>query len=204
MTMRFTNSISILIISGVFILTSCSTILLKASGEYPSIEVDGNTAKINGVLGKQFHKMFVKFIEENPEIKDLVLEKIPGSMNDEWNVKTCRLIHQNCMNTILKEDSEIASGGVDLFVSGNNRTIEEGAMIGVHSWRDAKKDGGEYPKDSEEHVLFLDFFEEIEIDTAFYWYTLRAAEAKSIHWMSNEEMELYKMEMTVDSTNSCF
>lgn len=204
MTMRFTKSILLLIISSVFTLTSCTTILLKATGEYPSIEVDGDMAKINGVLGKQFHKKFEKFIKENPEIKDLVLQNIPGSINDEWNVKTCMLIHHNCMNTILQEDSEIASGGVDLFISGNNRTIVEGAQIGVHSWRDLKQDGADYPKDSDEHTIFLDFFREINVDTAFYWFTLDAAEGKSIHWMTQEELELYKLEITIDSSNTCF
>ena len=68
-------------------------------GEYPTIEIENGATKINGTLGKQFHKKFEKFIEENPEINDLILENIPGSINDEWNVKTYRLAHQNCMNT---------------------------------------------------------------------------------------------------------
>lgn len=202
--MRFSKSILSLILSATLTLTSCTSILLKTIGEYPTIEIEGDQAKINGTLGKQFHKKLEEFVVENPEIKDLVLENIPGSINDEWNVKTCRLVHNNCMNTILKDDSEIASGGVDLFISGNNRIVTEGAKIGVHSWRDSKQDGAEYPRDSDEHKIFLEFFSEIDIDTSFYWYTLDAAEAKSIHWMTKDEIELYKLEMTIDSTDSCF
>ena len=56
--------------------------MLKVMGEYITIEIENGAAKINGTLGKQFHKKFEKFIEENPEIKDLILENIPGSIND--------------------------------------------------------------------------------------------------------------------------
>ena len=166
------------------------TILLK---EKPSIELKDDKAYVNGVLGKTFHKQFVKFIANNPDIKDVVLENVPGSINDEWNVKTCLLLHEKGMNTILLPTSEIASGGVDLFISGNKRMIANGAKIGVHSWQDGKKDGIEYPRDSEEHQLFIDFFNEIEVDTSFYWYTLIAAPAKGIHWMSKEEIEKYNL-----------
>ena len=99
-------------------------------------------------MGKTFHKQFVKFIANNPDIKDVVLENVPGSINDEWNVKTCLLLHEKGMNTILLPTSEIASGGVDLFISGNKRMIANGAKIGVHSWQDGKKDGIEYPRTS--------------------------------------------------------
>ena len=172
---------------------ACEPIMTALSGEKPRIEIKNNKAHINGVLGKAFYKKFVKFINENPTIKDLVLENIPGSVNDEWNAKSCILLHQKGMNTILEPTSVIASGGVDLFIAGNKRTIAQGAKIGVHSWRDLTKDGAEYPKSSEEHDLFLDFFEKIEMDTAFYWYTLRAAPGKDIHWMTEEEIGFYHL-----------
>ena len=174
-------------------LYSCEFSFILLSGEKPTIELKENKAYVNGVLGKRFHKKFKAFVENNPNIKTVVLEKVPGSANDEWNVKTCSLLHNNGMNTVLKPSSEIASGGVDLFISGNSRTIEKGAKIGVHSWSDGKKDGLEYLRKSEEHKIFIDFFDEIKMDTSFYWYTLRAAPANSIHWMTEEEIELYNL-----------
>ena len=184
-----TKKSSVLILLTGLIFTSCG--LLSS----PTIQtIDTHTAEISGVLGKKFHKKFEKFIAENPIVKDLVLVEIPGSMNDEWNVKTCMLLNQKGMNTHLDSNSMIASGGVDLFVSGKHRTIAKGARIGVHSWRDLKKDGSEYPRDSEEHKIFLDFFEKIEIDTAFYWFTLRAAPGKDIHWMTEQEIQQYGLE----------
>ena len=84
---------------------------------------------------------------------------VPGSINDEWNVQTCRLLHNRGMNTHLLSLSKISSGGVDLFISGNQRTIEDGAQVGVHSWSEGNKDGADYPKNSVEHQMFLDFFD---------------------------------------------
>jgi len=176
------------------LLSSCERTYILLSGEKPSIEIKGDKAYVNGVLGKVFYKKFKKFVEDNPSIKTLVLENVPGSANDEWNVKSCLLIYNEGISTELLSNSEIASGGVDLFISGNKRTIKEGARIGVHSWSDGKKDGSEYPRDSEEHEIFIDFFEKIGMDINFYWYTLEAAPADDIHWMTNDEIEFYKLE----------
>ncbi len=175
-------------------LNSCEKAFIILSGDKPSIELKNGKAYINGILGKTFYKKFEKFLDENPEVTTCVLENVPGSANDEWNVKSCMLIHDRGINTELRSYSEIASGGVDLFISGHLRLIEDGARIGVHSWRDGKKEGIEYPRDDEEHQIFLEFFEQIEMDTAFYWYTLKAATADDIHWMTDEEIDFYQLE----------
>jgi len=183
----------LLILPFLILFSSCEMGRAIIAGEKPTIEMKEGKAYINGVLGKPFHKRFENFIKQNPTIKTVVFENVPGSANDEWNLKTCVLLHKNGMNTALKAYSEIASGGVDLFISGHQRTVAQGAKIGVHSWSDGKKEGLDYPKNAEEHQLFLHFFEEIKMDTSFYWYTLKAAPANSIHWMTNEEIELYNL-----------
>ncbi len=197
-----TFGISLLIFSYLF--TSCRPIYLKATKQYPTIKTENDTAVINGTLGKIFHKKFEKYIHENPDVKNVLFGVVPGSMNDEWNVKTCRLLHDNCMHTILTDSSIIASGGVDLFLAGNNRTITELSKIGVHSWSDTKKDGIQYPRDAEEHQMFIELYKYIEIDTAFYWFTLKAAPAKDIHWMTADEIEIYKIKYSIDSLDNCF
>ncbi|MDG1477318.1 MAG: hypothetical protein P8Q14_09235 [Vicingaceae bacterium] len=159
-----------------------------------NINVENNKAYVNGILGKKFYKRFVKSINENPQVKTIILEKIPGSINDEWNVQTCIFLHEKGLDTELLPHSIIESGGVDLFISGNKRTIATGSKIGVHSWADLKKDGIEYPKNSKEHDIFFDFFEKIDMDTSFYWYTLRSAQANGMHYMSNDEIKMYNLE----------
>ena len=39
-------------------------------------------------------------------------------------------------------------------------------------------------RDHEEHRVYLDFYEEMGIPEAFYWFTLEAASADEVHWMS--------------------
>ncbi len=175
------------------ILSSCERAIIFISREKPTIEMKENKGYVNGILGKTFYRKLLVFTKEHPNIKNLVLENIPGSVNDEWNVKSCSLIHHNGMNTELLPHSIIASGGVDLFISGNKRTIAKGAKIGVHSWSDGKKEGKDYPRDSDQHDVFIEMFDLIEMDTSFYWYTLIAAPANDIHWMSDEEIERYKL-----------
>lgn len=186
-------------------LSSCEIVLTGITGQSPRIEQVNltDTATVNGVLGKQFYKKLKKFHAKNPQVKNLVLQDMPGSLNDEWNIKSCRFIHDSCFNTIVTDSSVVASGAVDLFISGNTRTCAPGAKIGVHSWRDLKQDGSEYPRTSDEHILFLDFFDAIEMDTTFYWYTLRAAPGKSIHWMTPEEIEFYRLPKESDSLSNC-
>ena len=167
--------------------------LLISNEKAAEFIVQGDTATVNGVLGRTAHRRFKKMLDENPSLSTLILEYVPGSLNDEYNVQTCELLHLNDINTIAKSYSEISSGGVDLLISGVSRTIETGAQIGVHSWSAGNKEGIDYPVDSDEHKIFLDLFEAIEMDTAFYWYTLRAAPADSMHWMTEEEIEFYNL-----------
>jgi len=80
-----------------------------------------------------------------------------------------------------------------MFLAGTKRTIDLGAKLGVHSWSDGEKDGSEFPKEDEVHTIYLDYYKEMGIDTEFYWYTLDAASAENIHWMTESEILKYKI-----------
>ena len=83
--------------------TSCETLILTISSEKKAeFRVDGETAYVNGVLGKKGHKAFLKMIENHPDVNTLVLQEMPGSLNDEWNVKTCKKIRELGMTTYLE------------------------------------------------------------------------------------------------------
>lgn len=130
-------------------------------------------------------------MKKHPEIKTLVLNNIPGSINDEWNMKACHLIYTKGLETQLLENSIVESGGTDLFVSGKKLHIAKGAKIGVHSWDGAEKPAISYPKTHDENKMFLDLYRQVEIDTAFYWFTLKAAPPQEMHYMTEKEIEFY-------------
>ena len=108
-------------------------------------------------------------------------------------------------------DGVIASGGVSLFLSGKTRTVEQGAHVGVHSWTHCWSDTEDgpmqckqaidHPKDDPGHRLHGDYILEMLGSRDFYWFSISAAPAKQIHWMTPEELEEYGVS-TVASTQT--
>ena len=68
----------------------------------------------------------------------------------------------------------------------------------VHSWAEFGAEGTDYPRDSEEHVMYLDYCDEMGIPQSFYWYTLEAASAEDIHYMTSDELVEFRM-LTIPS-----
>lgn len=91
-----------------------------------------------------------------------------------------------------------ASGGTDLLLSGARRIVECDVQVGVHSWASGRwifglVNGDELPRDDPAHRSYLDYYRDIGIPEAFYWFTLEAAPPDSIHWMNEDEMERYRI-----------
>ncbi len=157
----------------------------------PTIEVKGEKAFVNGTLGETFYHLLEKTLDENSQLNTIVLLEIPGSVNDEWNLKSCKLLFKKGLNTELLNNSIVESGGTDLFVSGSKLFIADGAKIGVHSWAGDDLVAAELPKNHAEHTMFLEFYSEIGVDSSFYWYTLKAAPAEGMHFMTKSEINKY-------------
>jgi hypothetical protein len=161
------------------------------------IEIKGNEAYLSGDLGTITYSQIKNLIKNNPEIKTIVMTQISGSVNDAVNMHTGRLLRENGFTTKVLSDSDIASGGVDLFCAGKNRIVEKGAKIGVHSWCCVNDlTAIELPKEHPAHKYQLEYFTMAlgsEKGTAFYFYTLEAATFDSIHYMSDEEIEKWNI-----------
>lgn len=183
----------------VLLLSGCEITRIRLSGDQPAyFNAVNNTVTLNGVLGRTAFKRFENLLEENSEIDTLIFQHVPGSENDDFNIRTALLLKQNMIVTKATDSSEIASGAVDLFLAGKDRIVEKNARIGVHSWRNEETEGRSLPKSSQDHQMFLDYYETIGIDSNFYWFTLKAATADSIHWMTQEE--ILKFEVATEFT----
>jgi hypothetical protein len=157
-------------------------------------EVDGSEVRLSGALGSLTFTQIERLQAEHPEVQTLVLTDVPGSINDEVNVETGRLVRNGGWSTHLPADGEIASGAVDLFCAGVERTMESGGRIGVHSWANGTVEGADLPEDSPEHDFFIEYLQEMlgtPLGRDFYFFTLQAAPAADIHWMTAEEIEQY-------------
>ncbi len=156
-----------------------------------TFRIEGDTAYLNGDLGSITYRQVRHLIENHPEVVRIVFERVPGSVNDEVNVLTGRLVRNAGYATELLPQSVISSGGVDLFLAGEERVVADGARIGVHSWGDPGGDTepADLPRDHPAHAHHVSYFSEIMPNgVEFYFYTLRAAAFEDIHWMAPGEI----------------
>ncbi|MCH2135598.1 MAG: alpha/beta hydrolase fold domain-containing protein [Phycisphaerales bacterium] len=158
------------------------------SEEAFSIEVEGSDGLCTGTIGPASCGVMMETLLDHPNLRRLVLVDVPGSMDDETNLRLARLVRRHGLHTHVPADGEVASGGVDLFCAGVERTVEPGAMLGVHSWGSAGEAGVDLPRDDESHEMYLEYGRAMGIPDAFYWFTLEAAGPEDIHWMRPEEL----------------
>ncbi len=154
-----------------------------------SFEVEGEMLFMTGEINSKTLQQFEAVIAEHPQITTLVECNVPGSLDDDTMIPLTYRVRELGLNTYLTSKSVVASGGSDLFLGGVSRQAEAGAQIGVHSWSDGVRDAVDYPRDSPEHAANLGLIEDLLGDGAFYWFTIEAAPAAEIHWMTGDEME---------------
>jgi len=159
--------------------------------------LNGDTVLLSGTLGTYTYNQIIAINANHPNVKTIVLGIIEGSMNDEVNVETGRLIREAGYATHLKSNSEIYSGGVDLFCSGTMRTRETGSIIGVHSWCCYEGlTADQLPQNSPGHNSQLAYFREMLGDINgpdFYFFTINAAPFDGIHNMTNAQIDQYQL-----------
>jgi len=144
-----------------------------------------------GVTDDRSTRLVGKLLSENPQVETLVLKYMPGTQDADMNLRLARRIRKAGLNTHLEADSRIASGAVDLFLAGVGRTMECGALIGVHSW------GVSDVYDAQD-AIFDDrrkrqekFLRDMGVDERFYVFTREAAPAADIHILTMEEIRRF-------------
>lgn len=161
------------------------------TGGNSALTVSGTDAFLNGELGTQTYVQMRDMIAANPAVTRLVIQKSSGSVNDDINMHTGRLIRGATLATHVPADGDINSGAVDLFVAGVTRTVENGGVLGVHSW--CCENGvaaDELSKDDAAHGPQLTYFREMLGDAGeeAYFFTLEAAPSDDIHQLLRQEM----------------
>ncbi|NRA71506.1 MAG: hypothetical protein HRU24_10820 [Gammaproteobacteria bacterium] len=161
-----------------------------------TVTVEGTKALVNGTLGTKTYIQIDELINNNPEVTTLELQLIDGSINDDINMHTGRLIRKAQLTTFIPATGDVNSGGVDLFAAGFKREYETGGKVGVHSWFDgiAGKAADSLSKDDPAHGAQLTYFREMlgnELGPKFYFFTINAAPAESVHVMTQSELTQY-------------
>lgn len=159
-----------------------------------SLTPQGDHFLAQGVIDGSTPDALRSALEANPSIKTILMQYVPGSADDEANLEASRLIRASGITTIVPSGGFIASGGTDMFLAGVEREIQSGACIGVHSWAaGAGTEGKDLPRDDPQHQLYLSYYDEMGTSPEFYWFTLNAAEAQGMHYMSTSEITQFAM-----------
>ena len=147
---------------------------------------------MTGVISTSTPDAVRTLLDDHPDVATIVMIDVPGSADDNANLEASRLIRDAGIATHATGDSFLASGGVDFYLAGATRTFDPGAQFGVHSWATGDGiEGSELPRDDQQHELYLDYYDEMGINADFYWFTLDAAPAEDIYWMTEAELERY-------------
>jgi hypothetical protein len=151
----------------------------------------------DGDLGLNAFNKMVDITQNYPNIKTIVLKNIDGSVHDAINMQTGLLVRKAKLATFVEDtegdNTDIASGGVDLFTAGLKRDIEneESVKLGIHSWAEGKIEGRDFPKEHKRHHDQLLYFSKmLGVDKGydFYFHTLEVAEAEDMHIMTDDEI----------------
>jgi len=132
-------------------------------------------------------------LDANPQIDTIVLKHVPGTTHLGENTRIASMIRARGINTHLERNSFIASGGVDLFLAGQTRTMQCGARIGVHSWQDS---AGESPRTLGHDPLEIDmerFHASLDIDPEFYAFARDAAPHQALYYLSRKDLERFNL-----------
>lgn len=159
--------------------------------------IDSNTVEMNGEIGSSTLNDFNELIELNPNVNLINIKEVSGSGDDEVNLQVSAKVHQQNIAIHLMDNGLIASGGVDFFLAGTTRTKGSNAMIGVHSWSDGTNEATDFPQGHVNHQPYIDYYKSVGFTQAeaeaFYYFTINAAPAASIHYMTEAEIEEYEI-----------
>jgi hypothetical protein len=153
-------------------------------------------ATLDGVICSGSFDSFNELISHHPNIETFNIDMIEGSLDDETNMVLSKAIHDHGINTHLNEGGLIASGGVDLYLAGVYRSAHDHKpKMGVHSWGEPEDGmtGDTLVKSHPIHNEYLNYYRYIGINQEFYWFTLAAAPAEDMHWMTLNELKKFNV-----------
>ena len=155
------------------------------------MRVEGARLFMAGEVTSRTPANFERLLAENPQLRTVVMTVMPGSVDDEAVLRMGYRLRAEGLDTHLSATSEIYSGAVDLFLAGRRRSMERGAVIGVHAWSDGFGEATSYPPDAPEHRANVAYTRDMLGSADFYWFTLRAAPSDGIHEMTPGEIARY-------------
>lgn len=152
----------------------------------------GDTAYLYGLLTSQGACKLRALAREHPEVQNLVLVDVPGTVDLVNTQEATLFIRNQGWNTLVPSNGSIASGGVMLFLGGVERDVAYGGQVGVHAWSQPNpgrlfSSPDDIPENAER--AYRKVYRQLGIDPAFYDFQIESAPAEDIHWMTRAELD---------------
>lgn len=167
-------------------------VMQKSNPDLLRFDVEGTRAYGYGYTDGRSQDVVSKLVRKHPDVETLVFVNMPGTQNLTSNSHLARSIRRAGLKTELLPNSRIASGAVDLFLAGTERTVACGAMIGVHAWGMGDYDAQDAWWDNH-RTASRDFLSDMGIDPDFYDFRTDAAGTESIHWLAVDEINRWNV-----------
>lgn len=159
--------------------------------------VHGTFAVAIGYITSSTPTVVQNLIDNNPNVTTIVLLNSGGSEDDQANLTASQLIHNAGYKMYIPSNGSIASGAVDMFIAGTIRVADVGSQVGVHSWSDGTNDATNFPIGHNYHLPYINYYISMgytqQASEDFYYFTINAAPASSIYWMTEAEKDLYSI-----------
>jgi len=155
--------------------------LVSAVRYGPFRVVDEETAEVVGLTDERSPAAFRAMLRDYPRIALLSFVDCGGTYNDDANLALARMIRAAGLAVEVPAEGSVRSGGVELFLAGTRRWIDDDAQFGVHAWQD--EDGYEatdYSLDWQGNAKYLAYYREMGMS---------ADQAVAFYAMTNESFE---------------
>lgn len=183
-----------------FLLNSCHPNLDQTFGTQSifTIQEGDSTVLMDGVINQHSLDNFNNLYRKFPSISKIEIRECEGSMDDETNLLLSKRVNSLNINTHLQDNGLIASGGVDFFLAGIQRTRGSNVTVGVHSWSDGGSiQATDFPIGHANHLPYINYYVSIgftqQLAEDFYYFTINAAVASEIHNMIESEIQTYNI-----------
>ncbi|MGN3974285.1 alpha/beta hydrolase [Tsuneonella sp. SYSU-LHT278] len=150
---------------------------------------DGRAALVDATDGASV-SAFQAMLRDHPGISVIEMVECPGTDDDSANLRLGRLIRARGIATHVPRGGSVRSGGVELFLAGSRRSIDDGAEFAVHAWRDTDgREPGDYATDSPYNRAYVDYYREMGVaDPQGFYDMTNAVPNSQARWLTAQDM----------------
>jgi hypothetical protein len=160
--------------------------------------VNGTFAVAYGLIGSTTPNVVQSLIDNHPLVTTIIMLACPGSQDDVANLQAATLIYNHGYKMYLPNNGWVASGATDMYLAGSTRIAEVTTnSFGVHSWSDGTNEASDFPVGHAVHQPYINYYVNVGFTLQqakdFYYFTINAASANNIYWMTEIEINQYKV-----------